>query len=209
MELRELLGEELFSQVDAKIQEHNSTIEDKTQHVRYVDLSEGGFVSKEKYASLETESNGYKTQLGEANNTIKSYQGMDIDGIRQSVKDWEKKYDDDTKELQKQLADKERTFAAERYLDGQKIKSPLSRKQILQEFLGQNMEFKDGKFTGADEYMKKVREQYPDDFEQDEPPEESERKIFTRGTSRTYKPTSSSEEDAYFKKKYGNNKYAK
>lgn len=208
MELRELLGEELFSQVDAKIQEHNSAIEDKTQHVRYVDLSEGGFVSKEKYTSLETESNGYKTQLGEANNTIKSYQDMDIDGIGQSVKDWEKKYDDDTKALQRQIADQEKTFAAERYLDGQKIRSPLSRKTILHDFLVQNMEFKDGKFIGADEYMKGVREQYPDEFEPEEEPEKPGNKIFVRGTSHTYKPTTKSEEEAYLKKKYGNNKYS-
>lgn len=53
MELRELLGEELFGQVDAKIQEHNSKIEDKLKHVRFVDLSEGGFVSKEKYGEVD------------------------------------------------------------------------------------------------------------------------------------------------------------
>lgn len=210
MELRELLGEELFAQVDTKIQEHNKTIEDKTQHVRYVDLSEGGFVSKEKYMSLETESNGYKTQLGGANNTIKSYQDMDIDGIKKSVKDWEDKYDKDTKALQKQISEQEKTFAAERYLDGQKIKSPLSRKTILQDFLKQEMEFKDGKFIGADEYMKGVREQYPDEFESDENPSDPpEKKIFVRGTNHTYKPTTKSEEEAYLKKKYGNNKYAK
>ena len=46
MELRELLGDELFSQVDAKIQEHNSGIEDKVQQVRFVDLSEGGYVDR-------------------------------------------------------------------------------------------------------------------------------------------------------------------
>ena len=72
MQLRDVLGEELFGQVDAKIQEHNNGIEDKLQHVRFVDLSEGGYISKEKYQSLETKANGLETQLGEANNTIKS-----------------------------------------------------------------------------------------------------------------------------------------
>jgi len=45
MELKELLGEELFAQVDAKVQEHNSGIQDKKKHVRYADLSEGNYVS--------------------------------------------------------------------------------------------------------------------------------------------------------------------
>lgn len=208
MELREALGEELFSQVEAKLTEINGADDRKDNPVRYVDLSEGGYVGKEKYAHLQTEAAGYKQQAEDANGIIKSYKDMDIDGIKQSAKDWEAKYKEDTEKLQEQLAQQERTFAAERYLDGQKIKSPLSRKTILNEFLAQNMEFRDGKFIGADEYMKGVREQYPDEF-QAEDSGGTEKKIFVRGTGNTYKPTTRSEEEAYLKKKYGNNKYSK
>ena len=115
MQLRDVLGEELFGQVDAKIQEHNNGIEDKLQHVRFVDLSEGGYISKEKYQSLETKANGLETQLGEANNTIKSYKDMDIDGIKQSADDWEKKYNEDTKALNDQIESDRKMFAAERF----------------------------------------------------------------------------------------------
>ena len=208
MELREALGEELFSQVEARLTEINGADDRKDNPVRYVDLSEGGYVGKEKYVHIQTESAGYKKQLEDANGIIKSYKDMDIDGIKQSAKDWETKYTEETQKLQNQLTEQERTFAAERYLDGQKIKSPLSRKTILNEFLAQNMEFKDGKFIGADAYMKGVREQYPDEFQAEEN-EGTEKKIFVRGTSNTYKPTTKSEEEAYLKKKYGNNKYSK
>lgn len=208
MELREALGEELFSQVEARLTEVNSADDRKDNPVRYVDLSEGGYVGKENYTRIQTESAGYKKQLEDANGIIKSYKDMDIDGIKQSVKDWETKYTDDTTKLQEQLARQERTFAAERYLDGQKIKSPLSRKTILREFLEQGMEFKEGKFSGADDYMKKIREQYPDEFESEEKQDEP-KKIFTRATGGTYKPTTRTEEEAYLKKKYGNNKYSK
>lgn len=206
MELKELLGEELFSQVDAKIQEHNSAETDKLKHVRYADLSEGNYVSKEKYTSLQTEMNGYKTQLGEANAEIQSYKDMDIDGIKKSAADWETKYNADTAALQQTLETERRTHAAERFLDSQRIKSPLSRKTILQEFLAQNLEFKDGAFAGADEYMKKVKEQYPDEFETDKP-KEGEKKPFVRGTGSSYKPKTESEQEAYIKAKYGKNKY--
>lgn len=206
MELRELLGEELFGQVDAKIQEHNAGIEDKLQHVRYADLSEGNYVSKEKYQTLETKSNGLQTQLNEANTTINSYKDMDIDGIKESAKNWETKYNTDTQALHTQIDNQQKQFAAERFMDTQKIKSPLSRKAIMQEFLAQNLEFKDGAFKGADEYMKGVKEKYPDEFEADEP-EKPEKKVFVRGTAGTHKPKTASEEEAYLKTKYGNNKY--
>lgn len=210
MNLQELLGDELFSQVDAKIREHNQGIEDKLQQVRFVDLSEGGYVSKEKYGELDTEKKGIEQQMKDANATIKSYKDMDIDGIKQSAADWERKYNEDTQKLNQQIENDRKMFAAERYIAGQKIKSPLSRKAILQEFLAQNMEFKDGAFSGADEYMKKVREQYPDEFEQEQDPDQNRQKTtWVRGTQGTYKPETKSEEAAYLEKKYGNNKYAK
>ena len=210
MNLQELLGDELFSQVDAKIQEHNKGIEDKLKQVRFVDLSEGGYVSKEKYGELDTAKKGIEKQLKDANATINSYKEMDIDGIKKSAEDWEKKYNEDTQKLNQQIENDRKTFAAERYIADQKIKSPLSRKAILQEFLAQNLEFKDGAFSGADEYMKKVREQYPDEFEQEQEPNQGRLKgTWVRGTKGTYKPETKSEEAAYLEKKYGNNKYAK
>lgn len=207
MQLNELLGEELFSQVEAKIQEHNGGIEDKLKHVRFADLSEGQYISKEKYQTLETKIGGLETQLGEANNAIKSYKGMDIDGIKQSAAEWEKKYKEDTEKLNIQIESDRKAFAAERFLGSQKIKSPLSRKAIMQDFLAQNLEFKDGSFVGADEYMTSVKEKYPDEFESGE--EEKKQKTWVRGTHGSYKPQTKSEEEAYLTKKYGNNKYAK
>lgn len=210
MELREALGEELFSKVEARLTEINGADDRKENPVRYVDLSEGSYVGKEKYSRMQTETAGYKKQLEDANELIKSYKDTkdkDIEGLKQSAKDWETKYAEDTKALQDKLAAQEKTFAAERYLDGQRIKSPLSRKTILSEFLAQDMEFKDGKFIGADEYMKGVREKYPDEFHADEE-KNTGKKIFVRGTSQTYKPATKSEEEAYLKKKYGNNKYS-
>ena len=53
MELKELLGDDLYKQVQAKIDEKNSTETDKLKHVRYTDLSEGKYVSKEKYDSAQ------------------------------------------------------------------------------------------------------------------------------------------------------------
>ena len=168
MELKELLGDELFSQVDAKIQEHNSGVEDKLQQVRFVDLSEGGYVSKERYQELNTKIGDLETQLKDANSTIKSYKDLDIEGIKKSAADWEQKYNTETQKLNKQIEDDRKKFAAERFMDSQKIKSPLSRKAILQDFLAKDLEFKDGAFVGADEYMKTVKEKYPDEFEQEE-----------------------------------------
>ena len=62
MELKELLGEELYKQIQAKIAE-NSTEADKLKHVRYTDLSEGKYVSKEKQRTYHDASSKVNTRI--------------------------------------------------------------------------------------------------------------------------------------------------
>lgn len=63
MELKELLGEELYKQVQAKIDEKNSAETDKLKHVRYTDLSEGKYVSKEKQRTYHDASSKVNTRI--------------------------------------------------------------------------------------------------------------------------------------------------
>ena len=103
MTLKELCGEELYAQVEAKLNEVNAKIADKVKHVRFADLSEGGYVAKEKFDTKVTELSGVKQQLEDANKEIQSYKDMDVDGIKKSVTDWEQRYEKDTASLKKQM----------------------------------------------------------------------------------------------------------
>lgn len=70
MTLQELLGEELFSQVQAKLDEVNAKETDKLKHVRYADLSEGNYVSKLKYDDIASQLEGKEAELATANGLI-------------------------------------------------------------------------------------------------------------------------------------------
>ena len=74
MTLQELLGEELYKQVQAKLDEVNGKEPDKLKHIRYADLSEGNYVGKGKYdADIEKLNNlisGKDAELTTANTTI-------------------------------------------------------------------------------------------------------------------------------------------
>ena len=56
MKLEELLKEkpEALKAINDALEKVNAGQEDKLKHVRFADLSEGGYVSKDKYTSLET-----------------------------------------------------------------------------------------------------------------------------------------------------------
>lgn len=70
MKLQDLLGEELYKQVEEKLNAANAGETDKLKHIRYVDLSEGEYVSKTKHALLEEEKKNLETQIGTLNTTI-------------------------------------------------------------------------------------------------------------------------------------------
>ena len=77
---------------------------DADKGISVVNLKDGGYVSKDKFDAKDTELKGVQAQLTAANQQIKSFEGMDVEGIKQKTAEWETKYNTDTQQLKDQLA---------------------------------------------------------------------------------------------------------
>jgi len=103
MKLEELLGSELYAQVQAKIDEVNAKEPDKLKHIRYADLSEGEYVGRGKHEALQTKYDGQTAELEQANNLIaqlkKGTKGNDE--LQGKITDYEAQ----VQQLQQQLAE--------------------------------------------------------------------------------------------------------
>lgn len=93
MKLEELLKDapEILKAVNDAIAKVNKGENDKLKHVRFADLSEGGYVSKDKYTSLETDLSGKTSELEKANGLIeelKKSTGKDA-ALQQKITDYE------------------------------------------------------------------------------------------------------------------------
>lgn len=93
MKLEELLKDspDVLKAVTDAIAKVNEGEADKLKHVRFADLSEGGYVSKDKYTDLETSLNGKTSELEKANNLIeelKKSTGKD-ETLQQKITDYE------------------------------------------------------------------------------------------------------------------------
>ena len=152
---------------------------DADKKIQVVDVKAGGYVSKEKLDAKITELDGVKQQLSDANTTIQSYKDMDIDGIKQSAKDWETKYTQETQKLTAQLAAQERTHALDMFMGGYKFSSKPAENGVRAEFEKKNFTLEDGKFLGGDEFMKSLMEN--DDSHEDE----EGKPFFARGVGGT------------------------
>lgn len=126
--------------------------------IKLADLSGGGYVSKEKYNAKVTELTGVKQQLADANTEIQSYKDMDIEGIQKSAKEWEDKYNADTKALEDKLTAQEYSHAADMFMSKYQFTSKPAREGVMAEFNKKGFKLEDGKFLGAEDYMNSLME---------------------------------------------------
>lgn len=108
----------------------------------------------------EQEYNALKTQLDTANDTIKSYEKMDIDGIKASVEDYKQKWE--------QSENDRKTFEHRTRVSGfvksLGLKDDIYEKHVTDLILEKGLKFDGNKLIGGDDVVKQFREKYPDAF---------------------------------------------
>lgn len=167
MKLEELLGEELYAQVKAKLDEANANEPDKLKHIRYADLSEGEYVGKGKFDALQGKYDTQTHELEQANGLI----------------DQLKKGTTDNEELQGKITTYQNEMAQlQEQLQETKIKSAikvalLGEKAVDVDYLTYKLETKlkdDGKalelddndnIKGWNDLLSGLKTQFPSQFE--------------------------------------------
>lgn len=170
MELKELLGEELYKQVQAKIDEKNSTEADKLNHVRYTDLSEGKYVSKEKYDSEFEKLNGLitgkDTEIGNANKLIEELKkaSKGDEGMQQKIST----YETENARLQKELEETKVNSAIKvALLEAHAVDTDYMTYKIKTALREKNEELKlddEGHIKGWDNMLTDLKTQFPAQF---------------------------------------------
>lgn len=170
MELKELLGEELYKQVQAKIDEKNSAEADKLKHVRYADLSEGKYVSKEKYDSELEKLNGLitgkDTEIGNATKLIEELKkaSKGDEGMQQKIST----YETENARLQKELEETKVNSAIKvALLEAHAVDTDYMTYKIKNGLKEKNEELKlddDGNIKGWDNMLTSLKAQFPTQF---------------------------------------------
>lgn len=101
------------------------------KELKLVNLSDGGYVAKEKFDAKETELKNISTQLTAANKQIESFKGMDVEGIKKAADEWKTKFETATADSEKQIAALRRDNAVDRALMAAKAKNPKLAKAAL------------------------------------------------------------------------------
>lgn len=154
--LKNVLGEELFGQLQAAIDAYNGTDEHKDNPIKLADLSEGGYVSKDKYAALETASAGYKQQLDQITGeltTLQSAKGTDAE-TKAALDALQQKYEADTAALQEQISKAQFDGLLGAALAGSHVRSDKAARALLDM---EKIKVEDGKLVGFDDQLADLR----------------------------------------------------
>lgn len=121
--------------------------------------------SEEEYNKIVGELNSVKEQLGTANETIKSYTEMDIDGIKASVQDYKQKWE-------KSEADRkafEHKTKVNGFVKSLGLKDDIYEKHVSDIIIEKGLKFDGEKLIGGDDVVSVFRDKYPDAFRTAEP----------------------------------------
>lgn len=143
---------------------------------KFVDLTEGHYVSKQKYdddiSNRDTQITTLNTTIQTRDNDLATLQQTikdagDIDALKQAsqdLADLRQKYDTETKQYQKQLRQQAYEFAVTEYVNGQKFTSKAAKNDFRTQMIAKKLQFEDGKLIGADDFRAMYAQSDPDAF---------------------------------------------
>lgn len=165
---------------------------------KFVDLSEGNYVSKQKFdnelASRDTRINDLQTSVTSRDTDLATLQAKlkdagDVEALKQASKDLadlQKKYDKETKAYQEQLSKQAYEFAVKDFANSKNFTSNAAKRDFIQSMLAKNLSLEEGRIIGAEDFVQIYSKDNADAFKVEEPKSDPKPK-FAAGTE-TKKP---------------------
>ena len=144
---------------------------------KFVDLSEGGYVSKDKYtddlaakdSQISTLNEGIQkrdSDLADLNAKLTSA-GNDVDKLNQVSTDLtnlQNKYQEDIAKYQTQLQEQAYEFAVKDFANGKNFTSQAAKRDFINSMVGKKLTMSEGKIMGADDFVTEYAQSNADAF---------------------------------------------
>lgn len=182
MKLSELLSPELYAQVQARIDEVNKDQPDKTKHVRFADLSEGGYVSTEKFtAQIEardkqiTSLQGQITQrdadITDLNTKLTAAQGdaTKLGDVQKQLGTLQTKYQQDQQKWAAEAAKQRKEFMVRERANGLKFTSAAAKREFIRQANEKDFQLDGETLLGYEDFTAKYKADNADSFVVEKP----------------------------------------
>lgn len=121
-----------------------------------------------KTEKAEQERDQYKERAESAEETLKGFDGVDVEGLNKQITEWKTKAEQAEKDYQQKIYDRDFADALKTELDEIKFSSEAAKKAVTADIKEAGLKLKDGKILGLGDLIKQIRESDASAFAEDE-----------------------------------------
>lgn len=106
---------------------------------------------------LESDRDNWKNRAETAEDTLKSFEGIDPTKIQTEIDTWKQKAKDAEEKAQKQLYERDFNDALKKEMENYKFTSEYAKKAIMEDVKAADLKFKDGKILGLSDLLEQIK----------------------------------------------------
>ena len=123
---------------------------------------------KKRAETAEADRDQYKARAEAAEETLKGFDGVDVDQMKQTIEDYKKKAEQADAEYQQQIYERDFSDALKAELESVKFSSEAAKRSVMNDIKGAGLKLKDGKILGLNDLIGQIREKDASAFAADE-----------------------------------------
>lgn len=113
---------------------------------------------QKKTVKAETERDQWKSRAETAEETLKGFDGVDVEGLNQQIADWKEKAEQAEKDYQQKIYDRDFTDALNTAFADIKFTSDAAKRAVMAEVKEAGLKLKDGTILGLTDLLKQIKE---------------------------------------------------
>ena len=110
------------------------------------------------YEKLETDRDKWKGQAETAEETLKKFDGVDLETMQTELADWKKKAEDAEKDYSAKIYERDFSDALKTELESVKFSSDAAKRAVIAEIKESGLKLKDGKILGLSDLIGQIKE---------------------------------------------------
>lgn len=138
---------------------------------------------------VESERDAWKERAETAENTLKSFEGIDPESIKGELATWKQKAADAEKEYNDKIYERDFADALKTALEDVKFSSASAKKAVMADIKGAGLKLKDGKILGLNDLLEQMKKDDASAFvDEDQEQAERDQARFTTSISKNTPP---------------------
>lgn len=138
---------------------------------------------------VESERDAWKERAETAENTLKSFEGIDPESIKGELATWKQKAADAEKEYNDKIYDRDFADALKAALEDVKFSSTSAKKAVMSDIKKAGLKLKDDKILGLNDLLEQMKKDDPSAFvDEDQQQAERDQARFTTSLSKNTPP---------------------